>query len=192
APHPPAPPRVPARSRAPPRPGARARPPPYAHLRRGETLRRYLQPGLEDGKTFVYWGRNYNRGGPPGPERDLTWVNQPEKMHGSRMGTPPRLGQARDGNAVYPYPPEFTSGDYHEGAVDARDRLVAFVFATPFLIGATPPDGKEWGVYEPGCTNGLVLRGQANCPVAVSLDRGRTWQDCGTFHDGLDLTDRVK
>src|SRR5262249_37052467 len=65
-------------------------------------------------------------------------------------------------------------------------------FATPYLIGATPPDGKEWGVYEPGCTNGLVLRGQANCPVAVSLDRGRTWQDCGTFHDGLDLTDRVK
>ena len=65
-----------------------AGPPPTVHLRRGETLRRYLRPGLEDGKTFVYWGRNYNRGGIPGPERDLTWVNQPEKMHGSRVGTP--------------------------------------------------------------------------------------------------------
>ncbi len=37
-------------------------PPPMVHLRRGETLRRYLEPGLEDGKTFVYWGANYNRG----------------------------------------------------------------------------------------------------------------------------------
>ena len=26
--------------------------PPLVHLRRGETLRRYLDPGLEDGKTF--------------------------------------------------------------------------------------------------------------------------------------------
>src|SRR5581483_11944579 len=43
-----------------------AGPPPAVHLRRGETLRRYLQPGLEDGKTFVYWGHNYNRGGVPG------------------------------------------------------------------------------------------------------------------------------
>jgi hypothetical protein len=28
--------------------------------------------------------------------------------------------------------------------------------------------------------------------VAVSVDRGRTWQDCGPFKDGMDLTDRVK
>ena len=34
--------------------------------------------------------------------------------------------------------------------------------------------------------------GKATCPVAVSTDRGATWQDCGTFADGLDLTDRVK
>src|SRR6266542_6431423 len=32
-----------------------AGPPPAVHLRRGETLRRYLSPGLEDGKTFVFW-----------------------------------------------------------------------------------------------------------------------------------------
>jgi hypothetical protein len=169
-----------------------AGPPPAVHLRRGETLRRYLQPGLEDGKTFVFWSHNYNRGGLPGPERDLTWVNQPEAMYGSRTGTPPRVGQARFGNAVSTYRPDFATGDYREGVVDESDRHVTFEFATPYLIGATPPNGKPWGVYEAGGTNGLVLRGTANCPVAVSVDRGRTWQDCGTFRDGLDLTDRVK
>src|SRR5205814_5433108 len=44
--------------------------PPLVHLRRGETLRRYFQPGLEDGKTFVFWGRNYNALGIPGHELD--------------------------------------------------------------------------------------------------------------------------
>ena len=37
-----------------------------------------------------------------------------------------------------------------------------------------------------------MLRGKADCVVALSVDQGRTWQDCGTFADGLDLTDRVK
>src|SRR5581483_6087365 len=41
-------------------------PPAAVHLRRGERFRRYLQPGLEDGKTFVFWGQNYNAGGVPG------------------------------------------------------------------------------------------------------------------------------
>ncbi len=166
--------------------------PPAVHLRRGETLRRYLQPGLEDGQTFVFWGRNYNRGGTPGPERDLTWVNQPEKMHGSRVGTPPRVGQARYGNAVYTYRPDFRNGDYREGVIDESDRHVTFAFGTPYLIGAMPPNGKLWGIHEPGCKNGLVLRGQASCPVAVSVDRGRSWRDCGMFRDGMDLTDHVK
>ncbi len=169
-----------------------AGPPPTVRLRRGETLRRYLQPGLEDGQTFVFWGRNYNRGGIPGPERDLTWVNQPEKMHGSREGTPPRVGQARYGNAVYTYRPDFTSGDYREGVLDESDRHVTFEFATPYLIGATPPDGRLWSIHEPGCKNGLVLHGKAGCPVSVSVDRGRTWRDGGTFRDGMDLTDHVK
>src|SRR5262245_62025148 len=40
--------------------------PPIVHLRRGETLRRYFEPGLDDGKTFVFWGRNYNNTGIPG------------------------------------------------------------------------------------------------------------------------------
>jgi hypothetical protein len=166
-------------------------PPPAVHLRRGETLRRHLEPGLEDGKTFVFWGRNNNTGGIPGPERDLTWVNQPEKMHGSREGTPARAGQARYGNAVYTYRPNF-AGDYREGVVDEDERHVTFAFQTPYLIGATPPNNKEWGIYDDGCKNGLVLRGKAGCQVAVSLDRGKTWRACGKFRDGLDLTDHVK
>jgi hypothetical protein len=169
-----------------------AGPPPTVHLRRGESLRRYLRPGLADGKTFVFWGRNYNAGGTAGPERDRTWVNRPEQMHGSRDGTTPRVGQARYGNAVYTYRPGFANGDYREGVVDEGERHVTFTFATPYVIGATPPDGKPWGVYEAGCKNGLVLRGKASCPVAVSVDRGRTWRDCRKFADGLDLTDHVK
>jgi len=46
-----------------------AGPSPMVHLRRGETLRRNFEPGLEDGKTYVYWGQNLNQGGIPGPAR---------------------------------------------------------------------------------------------------------------------------
>src|SRR5262249_54607526 len=115
----------------------------------------------------------------------------PEKMRGSRTGTPARVGQARYGNAVSTYRPDFTR-DYREGVVDESEKHVTFEFTTPYLIGATPPNGKPWGVHETGCKNGLVLRGKARCPVSVSVDRGRTWRDCGAFQDGLDLTDHVK
>jgi hypothetical protein len=166
--------------------------PPLVHLRRGETLRRYLKPGLEDGKTFAFWGRNCNTAGVPGPERSHTWVNQPEKMHGSRDGAGYRPGQARHGNAVYTYRPDFTGGSYREGVVEEDPRHVVFEFYTPYVIAATPAGNKPWGVYEPGCRNGLVLRGRAGCAVSVSTDQGATWQECGKFADGLDLTDRVK
>jgi hypothetical protein len=167
-------------------------PPPMVHLRRGETLRRYLEPGLEDGKTFVYWGRNYNRGGIPGPERDLTWVNQPEKMHGSRAGTDGTIGRARFGNAVYTYRPDFPSSSYREGIVEESENHVVFEFRTPYLIGATPPNSKPYAVYDTGCKNGLILHGKPKCPVAISMDEGQTWRECGAFEDGLDLTDLVK
>ena len=169
-----------------------AGPPPIVHLRRGETLRRYFEPGLEDGKTFVFWGRNYQTGGIPGPERALTWVNQPEKMHGSREGVAHRPGQARYANAVYTYRPDFKSGDYREGIVEESGNHVTFEFYSPFIIGATPPNDKAWGIYEPGGRNGLVLNGNANCSVAISLDQGGTWKECGPFRDGLDLTDHAK
>jgi hypothetical protein len=165
---------------------------PIVHLRRGETLRRYLQPGLADGKTFVFWGRNYNTSGIPGPERSHTWVNQPEKMHGSKDGAGYKPGQARFGNAVYVYRPNFADGTYREGIVSENDSQVTLEFYTPYIIAATPPNDAPWGIYEPGCRRGLVLGGRANCEVAVSVDQGRTWHDAGLWRDGLDLTDRVK
>ncbi len=169
-----------------------AGPPPIVRLRRGETLRRYLQPGLEDGKTFVFWGRNYNTAGVPGPERSHTWVNQPDKMHGSRNGAGYKPGQARFANAVYVYRPNFKTGGYKEGVIAENHEQVTFEFYTPFIIAATPPNTKPWGVFDDGCKNGLVLRGQAKCGVAVSVDQGLTWTDVGTFVDGLDVTDLVK
>ena len=166
--------------------------PPMVHLRRGETLRRYLQPGLEDGRTFVFWGRNYSAGNIPGPERSLTWVNQPEKMHRSKHGTEHHTGQARYGNAVYTYMPSFVDGAYREAVVSETDASVTFEFYTPYMIAATPPNSADWGIYDRGCSNGLVVTGRGGCPVAVSVDRGRTWSTARPLTDRLDFTDDVK
>ena len=165
---------------------------PMVHLRRGETLRRYFQPGLDDGKTFVFWGRNYKTGGIPGPERSITWVNQPEKMHGSTSGAGYKPGQARYANAVYTYRPDFKNGDYREGVIDESDHDVTFEFYTPYIIGATPSNDKPWGIYDEGGRNGLVLSGKAGAKIALSVDQGRSWRECGELRDGLDLTDYVK
>lgn len=169
-----------------------AGPPPIVHLRRGERMRRYFEPGLENGKEFVFWGRNYNTRGIPGPERSRTWVNHPERMHRSKSGTPHRDGQARFANVEYIYRPDFSNGDYREGIVDEGDDFVTFEFRTPYIIGATPPNDSSWGIYDTGCRNGLVLSGNANCKVAISVNAGRTWEALQTFEDGLDLTDSVK
>ncbi|MGI8978186.1 MAG: hypothetical protein ACR2FY_03060 [Pirellulaceae bacterium] len=168
-------------------------PPPMVHLRRGEKLRRYYEPGLEDGNTFVFWGRNYNTRGIPGPERSQTWVNQPEKMRGSKEGTGHKPGQARYGNAFYFYQPKFKDGTYREGVISEDDTQVTFEFYTPYIIGATPPNNEPWGVYEPGGKNGLVVTGKGECAVSVSVDQGATWQAGDRLNHGLvDLTDFVK
>jgi hypothetical protein len=169
-----------------------AGPPPMLRLRRGERMRRYFQPGLDDGKTFVFWGRNYNTAGIPGPERSRTWVNQPDKMLNSKNGTPHRNGQARFANVEYLYEPDFTGGDYREGIVGETANQVTFSFQTPYVIAATPPNDKAWGIYDNDCHNGLVLKGIATCPVSVSVDAGRTWSQPQPCKDGLDLTDLVK
>ena len=169
-----------------------AGPPPLVHLRRGETLRRYFEPGLEDGKTFVFWGRNYNTAGVPGPERSITWVNQPEKMYRSKDGAGHREGQARYANAVYTYKPDFKSGDYKEGVIEEKPDRVTFEFYTPYIIGATPANSKDWGIYEPGGRNGLIVRGVGGAPVKISVDQGATWQTGGRLESQLDLTDMVK
>lgn len=171
-----------------------AGPPPTVHLRRGESLRRYLEPGLEDGKTFVFWGRNYNTANVPGPERSRAWVNQPEKMFGSATGTGHRDGQVRYANAVYTYVPNFADGSYREGVVDEGPGHVTFEFRAPYVIGATPSSDKPWGVYDAGGRNGLVVTGAA-CTVDVSTDRGRTWAPAGppaSAGGSIDLTDHVK
>lgn len=168
---------------------------PIVHLRRGEKLRRYLKPGLgnlTDGDTFVFWGRNYNTAGIPGPERSRTWVNQPERMHGNLAGAGYNEGQARYANAVYTYEPDFASGDYREGVIDEGENHVTFEFYTPYIIAATPPNDEPWGIYDEGCRNGLVLHGHLPGAVAVSTDQGATWQDAGEFRSGMDLTDAVK
>ncbi|MDB5308866.1 MAG: hypothetical protein JWO38_3068 [Gemmataceae bacterium] len=169
-----------------------AGPPPVVHLRRGEVLRRYLQPGLEDGKTFVFWGRNYYTTGIPGPERSHTWVNQPDAMFGSKTGAGYKPGQARFANAVFSYTPDFTSGDYKEAVVSEDSGQVTFEFQTPYVIGTTPPNAKEWGIYDVGGKNGLVVSGKTGCKVSVSVDRGKTWVAGGKLTDTPDLTDAVK
>ena len=172
-----------------------AGPPPMVHLRAGESVRRDLKPGLEDGKTFVYWGINYMEGGIPGPTRHRTWVNQPEKMYLATSDAGYHPGQARFANAVYTYRPDFTSAKYKEGVIDESDGRVTFEFYTPYVIAAAPPERaarEKWGVCEPGCTAGLVLHGKMKCPVEISTDQGRTWQKAGAAQDGMDLTDLVK
>jgi hypothetical protein len=169
-----------------------AGPTPMVHLRRGERMRRYFEPGLEDGKTFVFWGRNYNSNGVPGPERSRTWVNQPTKMHGSKNGTSHRNGQARFANVEYVYRPDFLSDDYREGTVAEGESHVTFEFRTPYIIAATPPNKAAWGIYENGCRNGLVVEGNTDCQVAISLNAGRTWSASRALTDILDLTDLVK
>jgi hypothetical protein len=170
-----------------------AGPPPQVHLRRGETFRRYLDPGLADGRTFAFWGRNAHAGGVPGPERAETFVNDPDRMFGSTAtGVLAKAGRARFGNAVFTYRPDFATDDYREAVADEGPGHVTFTFASPYVIAATPANDREWGVLDPGGRNGLVLRGTADCAVSLSTDGGRTWADCGRFADGLDPTDRVK
>jgi hypothetical protein len=172
-----------------------AGPPPMVYLRAGETLRRYLDPGLDDGKTFAYWGINYNAGGIPGPQRDRTWVNQPEKMYKAGRDCGSKTGQARYANAVYTYKPDFASGRYKEGVIDESDSQVTFEWYSPYIVAAAPPAAaakEQWGIYKQGCTGGLVVSGRAACPVEVSVDQGKTWLKGGDAKEGLDLTDLVK
>jgi hypothetical protein len=169
-----------------------AGPPPTVHLRRGETLRRYPLAGLDDGKTFVYWGHNLNIAGIPGPARQQTWVNQPEKMYKATETSPYHDGQARFANAVYTYKPNFANGDYKEAVVEEADDHVTLEFYSPYIIGCTPSGTKEWAIYDAGGKNGLVLHGKSTGPVSVSVDQGKNWHDAGPLVDGLDLTDHVK
>ncbi|HEY6226673.1 MAG TPA: hypothetical protein VI282_06085, partial [Verrucomicrobiae bacterium] len=169
-----------------------AGPPPIVHLRRGEKMRRYFEPGLQDGHTFVFWGRNYKTAGIPGPERSLTWVNQPEKMYGSKNGTGYHEGQARYANVVYTYRPDFYTTAYREGVIDESGDHVTFEFYTPYIIGATPANSNEWGIYDAGGKNGFIVRGSGGARVEISVDQGATWSKPVGLNGELDLTDLAK
>jgi hypothetical protein len=170
--------------------------PPIVNLRAGETLRRYAAPGLDDDKTFAYWGLNFNTKGIPGPERSRTWVNQPEKMCGSSKGSGFIPGQARYGNAVYTYKPDFAGEGYKEGVVAESDSQVTLEWYSPYVIAATPPTAltaDKRGVLTNGCTGGLVVKGKLDFPVEVSTDQGTTWQKAASSAgDTVDLTDMAK
>jgi hypothetical protein len=168
-----------------------AGPPPMVHLRPGETVRRYLRPGLEDARTFVFWGMNYNTAGVPGPERSQTWVNQPEKMFQATRATRYTPGQMRYANAVYTYTPRFEDGSYKEGIISEDDQQVTFEFRTPYVIACTPASNAKWGIYEPGGKNGLVVTSRLSVPIAISTDGGKTWAQAGQG-SSVDATDLVK
>ena len=170
-----------------------AGPTPVVHLRTGESLHRHLEPGLDDGRTFVFWGRNYNTAGIPGPERSRAWVNQPEKMYRSKDGAGYLDGRVRYGNAVHVYAPNFADGSYKEGVIDEGPDHVTFEFNSPYVIGCTPANDKPWGVYDAGGRNGLVVTSAA-CPVEVSTDHGATWQapPQASAAGDKDFTDYVK
>jgi hypothetical protein len=167
-------------------------PPPMVHLRSGETLRRFHAPGLDDGKTVVFWGLNYRTADVPGPERSRTWVNQPEAMHGAVRDAGHVRGQARYGNARYLYQPNFGNGSYREGVIDEGPKHVTFEFQTPYVIGATPPNEKPWGIYDEGGRNGLLVRVPKECVVQISTDRGGKWSSGAVVAEGVDFTDQVK
>lgn len=168
-----------------------AGPPPMVHLRPGESLRRYLKPGLEDGQTFVFWGMNYKQASIPGPARDRTWVNQPQNMFNSTKGTGYHPGMARYANAVFNYTPNFSDGSYKQGVISEDAQQVTFEFRSPYVIAATPPNDSKWGIYEKGGKNGLIISAKTPVAISVSADNGKTWTDspAGTSHD---LTDAVK
>ena len=167
-------------------------PPPLVHLRRGETLRRYLRPGLEDGKTYVYWGLNLPRDGIPGPQRDRTWVNQPQNMLGADHDAGSLNGRLRYANAVYTYRPRFDDGSYREGVVSEGEDHVTFEFQTPYVIGATPATPGPWSIYEDGCSGGLIVTARGLESVSVSTDCGTSWRQHAFSRQQADLTDSVK
>jgi hypothetical protein len=113
-------------------------------------------------------------------------------MFGSKTGAGSKPGQARFANAVFTYTPDFASGDYKEGVISESDAQVTFEFQSPYIIGATPPNTKEWGIYDAGCKNGLIARGKAVCTVSLSTDDGKTWIEGGKLGDSPDLTDLAK
>jgi hypothetical protein len=179
-------------------------------LRSGETFTRYLDPGLEDGATWVFWGRDYFMlNGKPkhGPFRNVTFLDD-YPVGRDRKGR----GRAYYGNGVFEYTPPLTDGGYKEGTVDSQgvafrehvlcgqkpDSYVTFEHVSPYVIAARSVEGgdREWNLLKEKCADGAVVRGEAAgaVSVTVSVDGGRNWQSIGAAKGAfkIDFTDVVK
>ncbi|MBC8217711.1 MAG: hypothetical protein H8E73_04545 [Planctomycetes bacterium] len=179
-------------------------------LRAGETFTRYLDPGLADGKTWVFWGRDYyNIMGKPkhGPYRNVTFLDD-APIGNMRRGR----GKAYYGNGVFDYVVPLANGRYTEGVCDSAHiafsngalrgkkagAYVTFEHVSPYIIGARSAKGgdREWKLRTEKCVDGAKVIGSAvgKMLVKVSIDGGQTWQDAGLAEGqfAIDFTDEVK
>jgi len=179
-------------------------------LRAGETFTRYLDPGLADGKTWVFWGRDYyNIMGKPkhGPYRNVTFLDDPP-IGANRRGR----GKAYYGNGVFEYTPPLAGAKWAEGVrdrcnVECKDGAlratgagaqVVFEHVSPYVIAARSVAGgdREWKLMTEKCRDGAIVSGIAGgeTAVKVSVDGGGTWQAAGVARGdfAIDFTDIVK
>ena len=179
-------------------------------LRSGETFTRYLDPGLDDGQTWIFWGRDYfTLNGKPkhGPFRNVTFLDD-YPTGGNRKGR----GRAYYGNGVFEYSPPLKDGRYEQGATDSKgvtfkdgalrgkkaDSYVTFEHVSPYVIAARSAEGgdREWKVTKDKCVDGAIVSGSAtgDVPLTVSVDGGRNWQSIGAAKGEfkIDFTDVVK
>ncbi len=178
-------------------------------LRSGETFTRYLDPGLEDGETWVFWGQDYwdHRGAPRhGPYRNVTFLDAPP-IHNSRG-----RGHAFYGNGIFEYTPPLADGRYRQGVWSQQNVVfdkgalrasadrgeVVFEHTSPYIICARSAKGGDrvWDIRHEECLDGAIVSGRTTGPVrvAVSVDAGRSWQHIGAAAGNftIDFTDLAK
>jgi hypothetical protein len=179
-------------------------------LRAGESFTRYLEPGLEDGKTFMFWAKDYyNIGSKPfhGPYRHDTFLDDYPMGNGKKGHR-----QVRQSNGVFEYNVPLADGRYKEGVKAEKDTIceggvlkgksadgaVIFEHVSPYVIAAWPEKrgDREWNLLKETCVDGAVVSGTAigKVPVIVSIDGGQTWKEAGTAEGQfkVDFTDAVK
>jgi hypothetical protein len=180
-------------------------------LRAGESFTRYLDPGLEDGKTFMFWAKDYfDISGKPvhGPHRTQTFLDRYPVGNGNGN---PRFSM-HQANGVFEYALPLADGRYKEGARTLKDvaysegvlrgkgegAVVVFEHTSPYVIAAWPEKrgDREWKLLEEKCVDGAVASGTAagKVPVKVSIDGGQTWTTAGIAQGEfkVDFTDIVK
>jgi hypothetical protein len=179
-------------------------------LRSGESFTRYLEPGMADGKTFMFWAKDYyNHGSKPfhGPYRHDTFLDDYPMGNGKKG-----RHLVRQSNGVFEYDVPLAGGKYKDGvkaekgtALDgdtlkgkAADAAVIFEHASPYVIAAWPEKrgDREWMLLAEKCVDGAVASGTAvgKVPVQVSVDGGREWKEAGVAEGEfkVDFTDIVK